>query len=223
MRMGEMKSSKTIPASHKGLWASIGLAMVLWFVMFVLQPFNFWVMLTFSTSLLSAIAFVLGRPLLSGREFTAKDVFVGVFLAVVLYAVFYLGNQFLLVVSRLFPSLLPDPAGDIASVYANLGGLSPALVAFLLFFPIGFGEEVFWRGFVQRRFGERRSATPAFVLTALLYTAIHVPTGNPVLILAALTCGLFWGGFYWATGRLVPVLVSHMLWDPFIFVIMPMR
>ena len=70
---------------------------------------------------------------------------------------------------------------------------------------------------------ERRSGTPAFVLTALLYTAIHVPTGNPVLILAALTCGLFWGGFYRATGRLVPVLVSHMLWDPFIFVIMPIK
>ncbi|MBS1238114.1 MAG: hypothetical protein H6R37_1358, partial [Deltaproteobacteria bacterium] len=49
---------------RRGLWGSIGLAFVLWAVMFVLRPFNFWVMLTFSTSLLSAIAFVLGRPLL---------------------------------------------------------------------------------------------------------------------------------------------------------------
>ncbi len=207
----------------KGLWASIGLAFVLWVVMFVLQPLNFWAMLTFSTSLLSAVGFVLGRPLLSSGEFTAKNVFVGVVLAALLYAVFYLGNQFLMIVSRLFPALLPDRAGNIASVYANLGGLSPTLVAFLLFFPIGFGEEVFWRGFVQRRFRERGGAASAFILTTLLYTAVHVPTGNPVLILAALTCGLFWGGFYWATGRLVPVLVSHMLWDPFIFVIWPIR
>jgi len=210
-------------ASQSSLWPSIGLAFVLWFVMFVLQPLNFWVMLTFSTSLLSVVAFALGRPLIPSREFTAKNILVGVLLAALLYAVFYLGNQFLLLVSRFFPSLLPDPALDIASVYANLGGLSPSLVAFLLFFPIGFGEEVFWRGFVQRRFRERGSATAAFVLTTLLYTAIHVPTGNPVLILAALTCGLFWGGFYRATGSLVPVLVSHMLWDPFIFVIMPIR
>jgi len=210
-------------ASQSSLWPSIGLAFVLWFVMFVLQPLNFWVMLTFSTSLLSVVAFALGRPLIPSREFTAKNILVGVLLAALLYAVFYLGNQFLLLVSRFFPSLLPDPARDIASVYANLGGLSPSLVAFLLFFPIGFGEEVFWRGFVQRRFRERGSATAAFVLTTLLYTAIHVPTGNPVLILAALTCGLFWGGFYRATGSLVPVLVSHMLWDPFIFVIMPIR
>ena len=208
---------------QKGLWPSILLAFALWVVLFVFQPFHFWAMLTFSTSLLAAVAFVLGRPLLSGREFTAKNILLGIILAALLYAVFYLGNQFLVMVSRLFPALLPDPAGDIASVYANLGGLSPALVGLLLFFPIGFGEEIFWRGFVQRRFRERWSARFGFVLTTLLYTAIHLPTGNPVLILAALTCGLFWGGFYWATGRLVPVLVSHMLWDPFIFVIVPIN
>jgi len=206
-----------------GLWVGIALAFVLWVVMFVIQPFNFWVLLTFSTSLLATIGFVLGRPLLLGREFTARNVLIGVLLAALLYAVFYAGNQFLIMVSRLFPTLLPDRAGNIASVYANLGGLSPALVGLLLFFPIGFGEEVFWRGFVQRRLGERWSGRTAFLVTSLLYTAIHVPTGNPVLILAALTCGSFWGGFYWATGSLVPVLVSHMLWDPFIFVIMPIR
>jgi membrane protease YdiL (CAAX protease family) len=210
-------------ASQKWIWVGIGLAFVLWFVMFVLKPFNFWVMLTFSTSLLSAMAFVLGRPLLAAREFTARNILAGVILAALLYALFTLGNQFLMMVSRLFPSLLPDRAGNIASVYANLGGLSPVFVGLLLFFPIGFGEEIFWRGFVQRRFRERGSATSAFVLTTLLYTAIHVPTGNPVLILAALTCGVFWGGVYRATGSLVPVLVSHMLWDPFIFVIMPIR
>jgi len=206
-----------------GLWLSIGLAFVLWFVMFVLRPFNFWVMLTFSTSLLSVVAFLFGRPLLLGRDLTVRNLLLGVVLAAILYAVFYAGNQFLMIVSRLFPALLPDRAGNIASVYENRGGLSPTLVGLLLFFPIGFGEEIFWRGFVQRRFGERRTATSAFVLTTVLYTAIHIPTGNPVLLLAALTCGLFWGGFYRATGSLVPVLVSHMLWDPFIFVIMPIN
>jgi hypothetical protein len=218
-----MIRQETKPASQRGLWPSIVLAFVLWIVIFVFRPLNFWILLTFSTSLLAAIAFAIGRPLIPSREFTAKNLLLGILLAALLYAIFYVGNQFLVLVSRLFPALLPDPAGNIASVYANLGGLSPGLVAFLLFFPIGFGEEIFWRGFVQRRFRERWSARSAFVLTALLYTAIHFPTGNPVLILAALTCGLFWGGFYWATGSLVPVLVSHMLWDPFIFVILPIK
>jgi CAAX protease family protein len=215
-----LESKSTV---HRGLWASIGAAFVLWAVLFVFKPFNFWVMLTFSTSLLAALAFLLGRPLLLVRELTAKNVLLGVALAALLYALFYAGNQFLKLVSGLFPALLPDRAGNIASVYENLGGLSPAVVSLLLFFPIGFGEEVFWRGFVQRRLRERWNAGPAFVVTTLLYTSIHLATGNPVLILAALTCGLFWGGFYWATGSLVPVLVSHMLWDPFIFVIFPLE
>ncbi|NTV34191.1 MAG: hypothetical protein HGA50_12995, partial [Deltaproteobacteria bacterium] len=86
-----MKSFETKPAMQRGLWPSIGLAFVLWFVMFVLQPLNFWVMLSFSTTLLSAVAFALGRPLIPSREFTAKNVFVGVVLAALLYAVFYLG------------------------------------------------------------------------------------------------------------------------------------
>lgn len=218
-----MKPLESKSTTQKGLWASIGLAFVLWGGIFVLKPFNFWFMLTFSTFLLAAIAFLLGTPLLLGREFTARNVLLGVVLAALLYGVFYAGNQFLKMVSGLFPALLPDRAGNIASVYANLGGLSRAVVSLLLFFPIGFGEEVFWRGFVQRRLSERWSAGPAFVVTSLLYTGIHLATGNPVLILAALTCGLFWGGFYWATGSLVPVLVSHMLWDPFIFVIWPIK
>ena len=218
-----MIRQETKPESQRGLWPGIVLAFVLWVVMFAFRPLNFWVMLTFSTSLLAAIAFALGRPLIPSREFTAKNLLLGILLAALLYAIFYVGNQFLVLVSRLFPALLPDPAGNIASVYANLGGLSSALVAFLLFFPIGFGEEIFWRGFVQRRLRGRWSARSAFLLTTLLYTAIHLPTGNPVLILAALTCGLFWGGFYWATGSFVPVLVSHMLWDPFIFVILPIK
>lgn len=218
-----MKPLESKSTTQKGLWAGVGLAFVLWGGIFVLKPFNFWFMLTFSTFLLAAIAFLLGTPLLLGREFTARNVLLGVVLAALLYGVFYAGNQFLKMVSGLFPALLPDRAGNIASVYANLGGLSRAVVSLLLFFPIGFGEEVFWRGFVQRRLSERWSAGPAFVVTSLLYTGIHLATGNPVLILAALTCGLFWGGFYWATGSLVPVLVSHMLWDPFIFVIWPIK
>ena len=35
------------------------LAAVLWFVMFVLKPFNFWAMMVFSTSLLSVISYII--------------------------------------------------------------------------------------------------------------------------------------------------------------------
>ena len=214
---------KTDGASDRALYLGVVLAFVLWFVMFVVRPLNFWLMMSFSTSLLAALSFIFGRPLLSREEMTWKNILLGLLSAALLYAVFWVGNQFLILVSGLFPSLIPDRAGNINAVYANRGVLSPALVGTLLFFPIGFGEEIFWRGFVQRRFSAKWTPAAAWVVTTLLYVAVHLPTGNPVLILAALTCGAFWGGLYMATGTLVPVLVSHMIWDPVIFVIWPIQ
>lgn len=202
---------------------SVVLAFVLWIVIFIIRPFNFWLMLSFSTSLLAAVALVLGHPVISKDELSLENLLLGVLMALLLYFIFWVGNQALMLFSYLFPSLLPDRAGDIGAVYTNRGNLSPLLVGTLLFFPIGFGEELFWRGFIQRRFAEKWTPMTAYFVTILLYAGIHLPTKNPVLILAALTCGVFWGGLYWATGRLVPVLVSHMLWDPAIFVIFPIK
>jgi membrane protease YdiL (CAAX protease family) len=199
------------------------LAFVLWIVIFIIRPLNFWLMLSSSTSMLAAVALVFGHPVISKDELSWENLLLGVLMALLLYFIFWIGNQALLLLSDLFPSLLPDRAGDISAVYANRGMLSPLMVGTLLFFPIGFGEELFWRGFIQRRFAEKWSPLTAYIVTILLYAGIHLPTENPVLILAALTCGVFWGGLYWTTGRLVPVLVSHMLWDPAIFVIFPIR
>jgi hypothetical protein len=210
-------------AKDMRLYFSIILAFVLWVIMFVFRPFNFWVMLTFSTSLLAVLSYAFGRPLLRAEELKWKNALWGILLAAALYGIFWIGNQGLILISHGFPELLPDRLGKINAVYANVGALSPALVGLLLFFPIGFGEEIFWRGYVQRRFAEKWSGRRAFILTTVLYTAVHLPTGNTVLIAAALTCGLFWSSVYFATGRLLPVLISHMLWDPAIFIVWPIR
>ena len=85
------------------------------------------------------------------------------------------------------------------------------------------GEEVYWRGFVQRYFSGKWGSTMAFLVTLILYTGVHLPTGNPVLILASFVCGAYWGALYCMSGSLVPVLISHMVWDPLIFIISPIR
>jgi membrane protease YdiL (CAAX protease family) len=190
--------------------------------MFVVRPFNFWLMMSFSTSLLAAVSFIFGKPFISLREeLTWENILLGILAAGVLYAV--LGNQGLILASRLAPTMIPDRAENLSAVYANRGMLSPLLVAILLFFPIGFGEEIFWRGFLQRRFSSEWTPLSAWIITTILYVGVHLATGNPVLILAAFTCGAFWGGLYMATGRLVPVIVSHMVWDPVIFVVWPIK
>jgi uncharacterized protein len=207
----------------KALFLSILLAFALWFTMFILRPFNFWLMMSMSTSLLAAVSFAFGRPLILREELSLKNILLGILAAALLYAVFWVGNQVLIFLSGVLPTLIPDRAGNIGAVYANRGELSPVVVGALLFFPIGFGEEIFWRGFVQTGFSKKWGPSSAFALTTLLYVGVHVPTGNPVLILAAFTCGVFWGGIYMTFGRLVPVVISHMVWDPMIFVVWPIR
>ena len=71
----------------------------------------------------------------------------------------------------------------------------------------------------------------ALVLTAvaqgfgrtLAYTLVHVPSLNPMLILAAMVCGIAWGGLYRLFPKQLPaILVSHALWDAAAFVWWPL-
>jgi membrane protease YdiL (CAAX protease family) len=82
-------------------------------------------------------------------------------------------------------------------------------------------EEIAWRGLiyalVEERFGTRR----AWPITAVLYAAAHIPTivllrdpyagPNPLIVLAALGCGLVWGLIVARTGRLPVAIFSHAL------------
>lgn len=197
------------------IFLSIILAFILWTIIFVVRPYNFWLMMACATTLLSAITIIFGRPLLDRSEINLKNILLGAGSAILLYFIFWIGKS-------LLPYFIPQSAENLNSIYANRGELSEGLIAILLFFPIGFGEELFWRGFIQRQLSGKYGPLIAFTVTLIVYTAIHLPTKNPVLILAALTCGAFWGLLYWLTGSIVPVLVSHMLWDPFIFVIRPL-
>ncbi|HOT96026.1 MAG TPA: type II CAAX endopeptidase family protein [bacterium] len=202
---------------------SIALAFLLWYVMFVLRPFNFWLMMAFSTSLLSLIVLWIGKPFAEKGEWRWSNVLIGVVSALVLYGVFWIGNQVLVLGERLLPQLISSRPENLASIYGNRGSLAPHWIALLLFFPIGFGEEFFWRGLVQNRFSTRLGRWRAFFLTTFLYTAVHFATGNLVLLLAAVTCGLYWGALYAWRGALLPVLISHMIWDPLIFVFFPVQ
>ena len=207
----------------KVLVFSIVLAFVLWYVMFVVKPLNFWLMMSFSTTLLSLIVLWIGQPFSERGEWTWTNAFIGIASAFVLYAIFWTGNHMLILGEQWMPSLFSGRPEKLAAIYGNRGALGPHWVALLLFFPIGFGEEFYWRGLVQKHFAGKVGRWRAFLLTTFLYTAVHFATGNVVLLLAALTCGIFWGGLYAWRGQLFPVLLSHMLWDPFIFILQPIQ
>lgn len=193
------------------------LAALLWFVMFspwTAPHVNFWLMMTLSGISLTAYAFWQGgRPLLT---FTWRQVVIGVALAVVLWGVFWVGDK---VSQWMFGFARPQ----VDAIYSIKGGTSPALIAVLLLLIIGPAEELFWRGFVQKKMTARWGANTGFVVATLCYTLIHIWSMNFMLVMAALACGVIWGGLYRLRPEWLPALiVSHALWDAAAFVVFPL-
>ena len=88
---------------------------------------------------------------------------------------------------------------------------------------IAVAEELVWRGLVMGLLEEMMGSRRAWVWQAVLYALAHAPTAwalrdpvagaNPVVIVAALGCGLVWGGMARRFERLLPVVISHVLFD----------
>jgi uncharacterized protein len=86
-------------------------------------------------------------------------------------------------------------------------------------------EEIVWRGWVQFELRELLGARRAWIICALLYAVAHLPTlftlqdelagNNPLLLLAALGCGLCWSFVTERTGWLAPALFAHAVFSYF--------
>jgi membrane protease YdiL (CAAX protease family) len=86
-------------------------------------------------------------------------------------------------------------------------------------------EEVVWRGWVQLELRDRLGPRGAWIVCALLYGAVHLPTlvtledagagKNPLLVIAATGCGLCWSFLAERSGRLLPGLIAHGVFSYF--------
>jgi uncharacterized protein len=84
-------------------------------------------------------------------------------------------------------------------------------------------EEVVWRGLVVDLAEKLVGVRYAWVFGGILYALAHVGTvmslsdekagPNPLLLIAALGCGLVWSGVRRSFGRLPPAIVAHALFD----------
>ena len=192
---------------------SLALAAILWTLVFLIRPFDFWIMLAFSTLILLLISALINRSKWDVK-INARMVLYGVLSAVLLYGFFYAGFQ----VTRSNPML----SEGVSRIYELRSSVPSILVGSILVFPIGPGEEIYWRGLIQRRFAERLGANTGFLTATAAYALVHLPTLNPPLILTAFIGGLVWGYLYRRTGSLVPAVISHVLWDLLIFVVAPL-
>lgn len=190
-------------------------AFILWYFAFQTDIGNFWMRISLAAALLALSALVLTPNPMKLFAVRSRDIVIGVASALLLYAIFWLGQQIAL-------WIFPFASEQIHRVYANREQLDPLWIGLLLFFLVGPSEEIFWRGFVQRRLSERFSVQSALLVTTAIYALVHIWTLNIMLILAAAVVGLFWGWLYQREHSLLSVMLSHALWDLFIFVLFPL-
>lgn len=156
--------------------------------------------------------FVLGNMALANEtdlrkiKFRERDIALGLLSAAGLYGIFRVGD-------RMARAIMPKGEGEIRDIYALRTQAPQREIAGRLAAVIGPAEELFWRGFVQRRAGA--------VGAAAAYGGAHLVTGNTTLIGAATVAGIYWG-LLRALGMSMPALItSHVAWDLWIFLIAP--
>lgn len=184
-----------------------------------LGPLDFWAWLALNIVLVGAAAFLIDsgygeRLRRDASTDSLRKLGLGVGSALMLYAVFAAGRALAL-------KVFPFAGAGIAGVYALRDGVPLLRVVLLIGLVIGPGEELFWPGFFQEWTGAATSRAYGFVLTAFLYAAVHLASGNIMLVLAAAVCGLFWGWLYLRFRSPLLNMVSHTLWDLLVFVAFP--
>jgi uncharacterized protein len=169
--------------------------------------------MTLGVGALSGYA-LLAEPALRDERPRLRDLASGLGSAAALYGIFLVGD-------RVARRIMPAGEREIGSIYELRTAAPRPAIAAALALVLGPGEELFWRGLVQgtlqRRFGRLRG----WLFASSIYGGVHLVSENLTLTGAATTAGLFWGALYARDQRLAPLIVSHISWDIWIFLVAP--
>lgn len=173
----------------------------------------FWQRMTRTGLTLGSYALLTSRPARKMRIRPA-DVALGLGSAVGLYLVFQAGDRF---------ARRAVPGGDreIREIYALRTVRSRGEIAARLVTIIAPAEELFWRGLIADALMARIGRWPGAALAALAYGGVHLPSGNFTLFGAAGVAGAYWTALYAAGMPLGALVVSHVAWDVWIFLVQP--
>ncbi|HLZ48599.1 MAG TPA: CPBP family intramembrane glutamic endopeptidase, partial [Candidatus Limnocylindria bacterium] len=145
-----------------------------------------------------------------------RDIALGLGIAAGLYGIFQVGD-------RMARRILPAGDENIGDIY-ELRELRPKdELAARLAAVIGPAEELFWRGLLQRSLSRRFGRVPAALGATAAYGGAHLVTGNPALIGAATVAGAYWSALALAGTPMAALIVSHVVWDVWIFLVAPTR
>ncbi len=198
---------------HARVPLGLGLAQLLFTATFRGPRERFWERMTITGLALGSYSLLPGhqpkRPHIGPLE-----VALGAASAATLYATFQVGDRF----ARRF---IPTGGRDIEEIYA-LRELAPhSEIAARLATIIGPAEELFWRGFLESALMERYGRWPGAAVAAAAYAGVHIVTGNFTLFGAAGVAGAHWSALHALGAPLGALIVSHVCWDVWIFLVQP--
>lgn len=194
------------------------LAAVLWTVMF--SPWtsphvNFWKMMTCSGLMLTVYSTWAAPGWWKNVRFGLTDIILGIALAAFMWGVFWLGEYFS---TMIFGFARPQ----VDMIYGMKEGENPWILTALMLLIIGPAEEIFWRGYIQNTLSRRWNPNVGFIVTTLVYSLVHLPKMNFMLIMSAAVAGFIWGLAYrFFPERFGAILLSHALWDCAVFIWFP--
>ena len=161
------------------VWILCSVAAGLWLLMF--SPWTrdvlpFWPAMAFSSGVLALSGLWLNRKSL-GEVFLFHwwHVPLGLVSAFALYMMFFVGD-------KIASAILPFASDQVGLVYRTRTQADLWLIGVLLFAWIGPAEEIFWRGYVQRRLGSHYGPLVGLVLTVAIYTLVHIWSFNLMLL-----------------------------------------
>jgi uncharacterized protein len=169
----------------------------------------------FTATMLLLICFVVAKDKLDDKLSVFKYILIGIVSGALLFGLLWVGNQ-------LIEYFNIPVQKQISTLYKRYG---PSLfwhylALILIAVP---GEEIFWRGFIQKRLMSYISNKASVFVSALMYASAHLYSNQFMLTFTALVAGIVWGWLY-AWRRSIPlVVVSHLVFDLFLFVFLPFR
>ncbi len=203
-----------IISQNKRFIGLYSLAAFFWFLIFGIKVINFWYGMAVAASILTVLSVAANGLPMKKADITKQSILYAVVATVVLYFIFYLGNE----VARL---IFPFADNQVNSIYDIRNEGNFLTILFILMFITSPCEELFWRGYLQKFTVKKYGLYKGNLLSALLYGAVHIFSANIMLFLAAFVAGLFWSFLYSYTRNLFICILSHSLWTITIFLIFP--
>lgn len=177
-----------------------------------LTDLPFWILFTISFFLLTVAAIRYGtfdKVLIS-----VTNCLLAIASGILMYGLFLFGK---LASEFLFPTQLADVAALYMKIQPHHTWQYVSL--FLLIIP---GEELFWRGYIQKYVeGKVQNKQLVIIISSFLYTSANIYTLNPLFLLATFAGGVVWGTLYLWKRNIFLVILSHLVFNLFLLVLFP--